>query len=954
MTIEATATLLERERELSELRGALADAEERRGRMVLVEAPAGLGKTSLLNAAWELAGEAGFRCLRARASDLERDFAYGLVRQLLEPVVADASDEGRAELFDGAASFARRLFAPIGPPGGPPPLADNAFAMLHGLYWLINNLAAAGPVALFVDDLHWSDAESLRLLSYLGPRIDGLCVAVFSTTRPGEGDVAGLTRFAGAPETALVRPGPLSTEATAELCERRLGAEVAPEFAAACRDATGGNPFFLEELLREASERGFATDAGEAERVRAIGPASVARTVLLRLSGKPPEATALVRAVAVLGDNASLTEAAAVAGISEDEAAEAADLLATLGILHGGETLQFAHAIVRAAVREDMGTRARALAHAHAAEVLAGLGAPAQRVAAQIVAADPAGDSERVALLREVAEDALTRGAPGAAVAWLTRALAEPPPEEKRLAVLLELGGAELRLGTPAAIEHLSAAVEAIDEPEPLAMATRQLALALSISGSSDEAVRAIESTIDRLEPDEPELALVLEAELASHAQQASVGTRAPAARRLERHGELAGRTRGERLVLASRAYEYARASPTEAEAARYLEAALGDGGLLRDLQLDIAGPFYDVVVGLLATDSLDVAEAAVDKALSEARARGSIPAVAFVTDRRGWIALRRGAVAKAECDARTGLELLTTHRIPLGVPFALGLLIRALIEMGEADAAERELRESGVDERVRPGLTNNFLIESIALLHLAQGRTGEGLDGLLEFGRLDESWGGANPLASRWRSDAALALASLGEMEAARRAAADDLERARQWGAPTGIGVALRAGALVEGGEAAISRLGEAVEMLEQSPARLEHARALTDFGAALRRANRRADAQQALEPALRAAERLGARALADRARTELRAAGGRSSDPDGTGVEQLTASEVRVAELAAQGLSNPEIAQALFVTRKTVETHLGHVYAKLGIAGRGELDGVLDGSGSGAGSGT
>ncbi len=946
MTIEATAILLERDRELDELRGALADAEERRGRMVLVEAPAGLGKTSLLNAALQLADEAGFQCLRARASDLERDFAYGLVRQLLEPVVADATEAERDELFDGAASFARSLFAPSGPPSAATPSRDHAFAMLHGLYWLINNLAAAGPVALFVDDLHWSDAESLRLLSYLGPRVDGLCVAVFATTRPGEGDVAGLARLAEAPETTLVRPGPLSTEATAYLCELRLGTGVAPEFAAACREATGGNPFFLEELLREAADRGYDTDAGEADRVRAIGPASVARAVLLRLSGKPPEATALVRAIAVLGDNASLAEAAAVAEISTSEAVEAADLLATLGILQRGETLEFAHAIVRAAVREDMGTRARALAHARAADVLAAMGAPAQRVAAQVVAADPVGDPARVALLRQVATDALLRGAPGAAVAWLRRAMAEPPPDDKRVAVLLELGGAELRLGTPEALEHLSAAVEAIDEPELLAVATRQLALALSISGNSDDAVRALESTIDRLHPDEPELALTLEAELASHAQQASVGTRAPAARRLERHGELTGRTRGERLLLASRAYEHARASPSEADAARYLEGALAEGGLLRDLQLDIAGPFYDVVVGLLATESLDVAEAAVETALAEARARGSIPAVAFVTDRRGWVALRRGDVARAECDARTGLELLRSHRIPLGVPFALGLLVRALIEIGELDAAERELRESGVDERIRPGLTNNFLIEAVALLHLAQGRTSEGLDGLVEFGRLDESWGGANPLASRWRSHAALALAALGEREAARRTAADDLERARQWGAATGIGVALRAGALVEGGEAAIPRLRDAVDTLERSPARLEHARALTDLGAALRRANRRADAQRALEPGLRAAERLGARALAERARTELRAAGGRSSDPDAAGVEQLTASELRVAELAAQGLSNPEIAQALFVTRKTVETHLGHVYAKLAISGRGELDGVLDGS--------
>ena len=137
---------------------------------------------------------------------------------------------------------------------------------------------------------------------------------------------------------------------------------------------------------------------------------------------------------------------------------------------------------------------------------------------------------------------------------------------------------------------------------------------------------------------------------------------------------------------------------------------------------------------------------------------------------------------------------------------------------------------------------------------------------------------------------------------------------------------------------------LREAAGVLEDSPARLEYARALVDLGAALRRGNRRADARGPLEEGLRLAKQLGAGALAERARTELRAAGGRSSDPNGNGAAQLTASERRVAELAAQGQSNPEIAQALFVTRKTVETHLGHVYAKLAISGRGQLGGVLD----------
>ena len=126
---------------------------------------------------------------------------------------------------------------------------------------------------------------------------------------------------------------------------------------------------------------------------------------------------------------------------------------------------------------------------------------------------------------------------------------------------------------------------------------------------------------------------------------------------------------------------------------------------------------------------------------------------------------------------------------------------------------------------------------------------------------------------------------------------------------------------------------------MLAGSPARLEHARALTDLGAALRRANRRSEARGALQSGLDLAQRCGARALAERARTELRVVGGRTTDPYASGVEQLTASERRVAELAAEGHSNPEIAQALFVTRKTVETHLGRVYRKLGITGRMQL---------------
>ena len=258
---------------------------------------------------------------------------------------------------------------------------------------------------------------------------------------------------------------------------------------------------------------------------------------------------------------------------------------------------------------------------------------------------------------------------------------------------------------------------------------------------------------------------------------------------------------------------------------------------------------------------------------------------------------------------------------------------------------AESALDDSVFRTEIPPGMPTNALLAARGMLRLAQGRPSEGFDDLLEFGRRDEAWGGTHPNALRWRSWAALAADAMGDDTEARRLAGDDLRRARRWGAASGVGIALRATALVTGGDGMIDGLADAVAVLETSPARLEHARALVDLGAALRRANRRADARRALDTAINLAARCGARALAGRARAELGAAGGRSSDPFGIPVEQLTASELRVAELAAQGHSNPAIAQALYVTRKTVETHLGRVYLKLGISGRSELAAALAG---------
>jgi DNA-binding CsgD family transcriptional regulator len=221
----------------------------------------------------------------------------------------------------------------------------------------------------------------------------------------------------------------------------------------------------------------------------------------------------------------------------------------------------------------------------------------------------------------------------------------------------------------------------------------------------------------------------------------------------------------------------------------------------------------------------------------------------------------------------------------------------------------------------------------------LLNGDLAGGLQEMLDSGRHFEAVGGRNPAFMPWRSQAGLAQEALGEHEAARRLSREEVELARGWGAPRALGVSLRAAGLIEGGKKGLALLQEAIDVLCASPAKLEHAKARTELGAALRRANRRSQAREQLRRAVELATICGAAPLAARAESELLATGARPRRVALTGVESLTPSERRVAEMAAEGPTNREIAQALFVTPKTVEVHLSSVYRKLGISARSQL---------------
>ena len=370
----ATGQLIERSEELARIESALGEARTGHGTFLVIEGPAGIGKSALLAAARTVAADGGMRVLRARGTELERDFAFGVVRQLFEPPLAEASELERTDLLQAAAGVAAGLLGlPGTPPGDGPPSSgvDPSFAILHGLYWLCANLAAVDPLCVVVDDAHWVDAPSLRYLAFLLTRLEELDVALVLATRPREAgtDAELLATVTTDPSAVVIRLPPLTRAGVAELVESRLGEAPDPVFVDACVRATRGTPFLMHELVEALSEGGVAPTGDAARQVERIGARTVGRSIGLRLRRLPENAARLARALAVL-EQSDLLPAARLAGLEGPEAAEAADLLATAGILESGRPLRFVHPIVRSGIYSELSSAERARGHRRAAELL--------------------------------------------------------------------------------------------------------------------------------------------------------------------------------------------------------------------------------------------------------------------------------------------------------------------------------------------------------------------------------------------------------------------------------------------------------------------------------------------------------------------------------------------------------------------------------------------------------
>jgi DNA-binding NarL/FixJ family response regulator len=934
---QASDRVLERERELAVLDGLVEGAAAGRAQVGLVEGAAGIGKSLLLAELRSRAESEGFRVLAASGSELEREFPFGVVRQLFEPLLIDSGDRDR--LLSGAASGARSVFETLEDTGADA-VADASLAALHGLYWLTADIAASGPTLIAIDDLHWCDPPSLRFVAYLVRRLEGLPVIVAGTLRPSEpgADMSVLGEIAPAQSTVSIHPRPLSQAGVHTLVVDELGPGADEPFSAACHRATGGNPLLLRQLVRSLQADGIHPDAAHVDVVRDIGPRAVTRTVLVRLARLGEEAASVARAVAVLGESADLPTIAALAELDERHAAEAAGALGRAEILRPGSPFAFVHPLVRDAVYDELPVAERELQHARAASILSRAGAAPELVAAHLLLTSQRGEVWVVELLQEAGRAAQHKGAADSAAAYLRRALAEPPSPDRRMQVLLELGLAEALTNAPAAAEHLRQAYDELDDPVARAFVAHVLGRALLFSGSPREAAEFARRTAVELPPEHEDMRKALEAfELVA----TFFGSGEPKALSpLEQYAPPAeGDGAGAKMMAAVAALVCAYSGRPAGECAELALAALAGGELIAadNGLLSIAA-----ILPLVLADRDEGLEA-LRSSLEDAHRRGSLFSLSSIHLWHGFTLCRRGELAEAEESLRLGLDEAELYGYGARAYFAAFPAL-VLIERGDTSGARQTL-ERGDHRSAGPDGARWWLVSRVRLL-LAEDEAQGALD--VAEALQEASRGVVNPAAAPWRSLKAQALDRLGRADEALALATEEVELARRFGAPGTVGRALRIVGTIER-EDGLDHLREAVEVLRDSPAQLEHAKALGALGAALRRAGKRADAREPLREALDLAHRCGAHGLAERTREELVAAGAKPRREALSGVEALTPSELRVARMAAEGLTNREIAQSLFVTIRTVQGHLSQAFQKLGVESRAELERSLAAGGSG-----
>ncbi|WP_320668802.1 AAA family ATPase [Patulibacter defluvii] len=916
------ALLVERGVEVGALVRAMAEAAAGNGSCVVVEGPAGRGKTTLLDVLDGRVRQGGWRTARVGGGVADRGSHHGLLRSLIDAAAAAAPDVALPPAIAALAS------------GGPLPPHADAGAVASALHGFARTLAARGPLALIVDDAHHADERSLAALVGLARRAAELRLLVVVAARPAIGpdaaDVVGA--FAAVPRALVLEPRPLSGDGTAQLLHRwRPDAD--ETLVRRCHEAAGGDPWLLSELCRQLAREGDAVldAAGD---LPALSPP--ARIVLRRrLAELPAPARAVVHALAVLGGEGDLHDLAAVAGVPLAELAAIGSALATAGLSDGH--WRFPHPLVEHAIHDQVPPAERERLHRAAAAALIERNGSERAVADHFLHAGPTCDEDVTATLRRAATAASAEGALARAASYLERALEERAPGDDRAELLTELGTLAFHAGTTDARPHLHEALIATDDPGARIETLRRLA-ALQVIDPRAESLELVEDAV----PADAAPAERLAAEVA----QLDALILFP-----DRSGERARRTLAldpgavdddllRRAVLAHHAWLGAETGDrTACEVAVMAHEALDGGALLEEAAHRAAG---HLCIRVLVTAGEHASAARAIAGLRERAAAFGSPRLAAAA---GWyaagLALRRGELGLAEREASRALAAVDgLNGVAAGI---LELLVETLVERGAVERAAAVLSEheplwtadSGWEIGVRHARARLLLATGELEMAEAEAR---------EAGRLRIAQGRPNPAWTAWRTTLALALARQGRFAEAAAVADEEVALARRFGDPHALGRALHARAVSEPDHGRRAERARAALDEVADPGALVRVRLQIAAGDALVRRGSRVTARELLRPAFETADRLGAAPDAAEARRALVASGLRPRTAAVSGVASLTPRQRQICELVAAGRSNRAIAQELYLSIKTVETHLATSYQKLSVSGRQQLAALLD----------
>ncbi|MEV7553236.1 AAA family ATPase [Amycolatopsis sp. NPDC089917] len=897
------AGLLGRDSELGTITGLFRNALRGRATSAVVVGEFGMGKSSMLGAAGELAEAAGFTVAIAAASRLETHLIGGVGRQLLEGLSHAPPDRG-------------------------PRSEQDQTEALDAFFHAVRHAAEQGPIFLGIDNIHLADPWSMRCLAYIRHRVEHLPVMIVLTALIGQlqsGEVALLEMSGCTPATIRLRG--LGTRHAAEFLRISLG-----RFAEECREVTGGNPYLLGALRRRLAP---GMDLGTA------GSAMIGEVLRVRMH-EYTAAPKMLEAVAILGEDATFDLLARLAGVDEITALEAIDTMVRARLLTNSHRPALTYRFVRNSVLADMPLTTRAVTQSRAARLLHDAGAEPERVGTHLLEATAIRIPWAVDVLRLAARHSVVAGDPALAVRFLARALEERLSERKRMAILLQLAHAEFHCDPDAAPARVREAVDHIDDRETAAFAATAMILSLCCGPDARLAINSAGQFAARLDAGGPDAVWPL----LCMTYLAEAGSRLgppPDFRDFEQQWAPLNDPAAQQSRSGLLALDTVRSGKSSANAVRHFGDALSG----EQPELFEQPYFFTLATAVLADEA-----ALTDKlcqVLDTERLPWDfhVPKGALATLARG-IALHAGgdlvrASVHYESLVRQFDERGATGRCPIAVLCA-ARLIEVSVDLGRHDVASALLNR--IDFGATQALfTHNYLLYARGRLRAASGEPEVGYEDLRGCGRRLEHHGMRFPGFAPWRAHAARTALALGRTDAAAKLAEEDLAAAEHWGTPRILGGALTTAGLVRDdgvGEEAERLLTKAVEVLGGSTAKLALAEALTELGSLQARRGQNEKAIVTLRRATQSSKHCGARPITRRAAEALRDA--RTSLSTAKDNEHgLTKQEYRVAVMASQGLTNREIAESLHLTRRTVELHLSGAYRKLEITGRTELGSAL-----------